>query len=112
MVNERPERLGRARWAAIGDVAGISDFAATKFSQKVLHGVEATPIPAGVHEVRARLGCPSSASLFSSSGSFSLTATVLSGAPTVTADESIEVRSDDPTMCVERDDGTEECIPG
>jgi hypothetical protein len=92
------------------DVPGADVFSATSFSQKVLHGVTATPVPAGAHQVRARFGCTSGAGLFSSSSSNSWIVTVLSGTPSVAALELTTPESADAReMCMVDADGVETC---
>ncbi len=111
-VDGQPVRSSRVSIGENLDVLPAESFSAANFSQKVLHGVTSTPIPAGSHQVRALFACITGMGQFSNSNSFSLTATVLSGIPDVAADEYIEILSNDNTMCVQRDDGTEECIDG
>ena len=58
-VDGVPVRSSRVTIGESFDVAGADTFSATNFSQKVLSGVTATPVPAGVDEVRARFACTS-----------------------------------------------------
>jgi hypothetical protein len=109
-VNGVPVRSSAVRIGENFSVPTADSFSATNFSQKVLHGVTATPVAAGVHQVRARFGCTSGSNLGSSSGAYSWIVTVLSGTPQVAALELDPSEASDPAkMCVVDADGLETC---
>jgi hypothetical protein len=90
-------------------IAGVDMLSATNLSQKVLHGVTATPVPAGTHRIRTAFGCLSGTGTDYLTTGFSWIVKVLPSTPTVAALEMSPADDDTATMCTVDPEGVETC---